>query len=412
MARPAFTVRSVPVPTTYSASNGSTYKSTSNKAKFYQQESASGTSPRRKPKGWINPTAYTFTRTEIIGCDGVVCAGPVPRNSYGTKYVGIVGTVPGDSGTAFDMLNTCTPCITDYDIKQDVDGLRNAALIKVRNKLKTQSVDLGVAFGERKRTMGLVGDTATRIGKSFRYLSRGQTRKAMDELGISSRRGQPRGGNVPNKWLELQYGWNPLLSDVYGACDGLANRNRDDWRVTAKATASATRVYTKGVDKTSPYGRSVVTTVKRSAFARLDVVPSNEVLISLSSLGVLNPLTLAWELLPYSFVVDWFLPVGNWLDSLDASIGYSCRGYSNSFLVRSEAKVIPAGPYRYGSNNWLSEQSWTGGVKRITYLDRQVSTSIPFPSFPRFKDPRSLGHMANGLALLASAFGRTSRAFR
>lgn len=409
MARPAFTIRYYPVPSYWAYSNGSTKTALGNKAGFWVSESASGTAPRRKPKGWINPTAYTFTRTEVIGALGSCKTGPAKRNATGSWYTGVVGTVQGDSSTAFDMLNTCTPAISDYDIKQDVDGLRNAALIAVRNKLKTQSVDLGVAYGERKRTMGLVGDTASRIGKSFTYLLRGQTRRAMNELGITSRRSAPRGSNIPNKWLELQYGWNPLLSDVYGACDGLANRNRDDWRVTAKATKTATREYTYSTSSSSPYRRKVVTKVTRSAQARLDVVPSNEVLISLSSLGVLNPLTLGWELLPYSFVVDWFLPVGNWLDSLDAAVGYECRGYSNSLFIKSVSKVTPYPTYTYGSSGWVSEQSWTGAEKRIVYLDRQVSTSIPFPAFPRFKDPRSLGHMANGLALLASAFSKGPR---
>jgi len=323
-------------------------------------------------------------------------------NTWGDCYTGVVGVLSGDGITRFDLANALNQALLEYDAKLD-DGLRNSALIAARNNLKSASVDLGVAFAERKQTVGLVTETATRMGRSIRYLLRGQTRRAMDELGISSKKRAPRGSNVPNKWLEMQYGWKPLLSDVYGATDSLAKRTRDDWRITAKATKSNSISKSVEYDAKGAGWGFISVEGRKSVFARIDCAPQSEILISLSSLGITNPLNVAWERVPFSFVVDWFLPIGNYLDSLDAMLGYECRGYSSSLLVRAEWTIV--GRSGTVSGSYKIKNSYEGG-KKLVYLERIASSSVPIPTPPSFKDPRSLGHMANALALLAGAFGR------
>jgi hypothetical protein len=228
----------------------------------------------------------------------------------------------------------------------------------------------------------------------------------MDELGISSRRRQPRGGNVPSRWLELQYGWKPLLSDVYGAASALEKRPKGDWRVTAKVTKKCVDSYVAApaVTSNSLDAYRCEARLLRSVFARIDALPQNEAIISLASLGVTNPLSVAWELVRFSFVVDWFIPIGGWLESLDALLGYGQTYYSSSFLAKARWDEVGLSA-SFPSQGWAIENHFSGR-KRMVVLNRTVSDSVPLPSLPRFKDPRSLGHMANGLALLATAFGR------
>lgn len=226
----------------------------------------------------------------------------------------------------------------------------------------------------------------------------------MDELGITSRARQPRGSNVPNKWLELQYGWKPLLSDVYGAADALSKRPAGDWRITVKATETEKVDVTRVIPLN--YADSSVCRAEglKGAFVRIDALPQNAATIALSSLGVTNPLEVAWELVPFSFVVDWFLPVGDYLQSLDALLGYSSTGtwasYSRFMKVKWVDKGLSGthGSWRYVNN--------FEGTKEVVRLHRTVSSGVSLPTFPGFKDPRSLGHMANGLALLSQFFGR------
>jgi hypothetical protein len=349
---------------------------------------------RRKPAGFMEPTAYSFFSRRADSPAGYICVGPKGGSpSLGTYITGVIS----GTGSIFDNV------LIEGNALPDVDGLVNSALIAVRQKLKASSVNLGVAFGERKQTAMLLGSTATRIAQSVRALRRGEIRRAMNALGISSTRRQPRGQNVPQKWLELQYGWKPLLSDVYGAARALEQRPKGDWRVTASVTRSRNQDYAYWVS--SQAGTAAMdgkARVLRSCYARIDAVPQNEATISLVSLGVTNPLSVAWELVPWSFVVDWAWPIGDWLDSLDALLGYGSAYYSSSFLVKASWRVKGvSGPY----GTWVADNQWRG-TKRVVSLTRTVNNSVPLPSLPSFKDPRSLGHMANGLALMATAFGR------
>lgn len=403
-----FSIQTDPVRTVRVYTDGVTNKQTGVNAAYQCSETTTGVK-RHKPTGWMSPTAYTFERVSIKAPVGRSYCNPNPNpGPYGSIVTGVCGTLSGSSGVRrFVASNHFNGALTEATAK-DGESLRNTALIKARAKLKSTDVNLGVAYGERNATARMLGDTATRIAKSFGHLKRGRVRKAMDELGISSKKREPKGSNVPNKWLELQYGWKPWLSDVHGAADALSKRQPDDWKVTARATANneVSKTYTILAQPEVGQGYDacvVVASARRSVYARIDAVPQNEAIISLASLGILNPLEVAWELVPFSFVVDWAWPIGSYLSSLDAMFGYSSKAYSSSLLVR--ANWTDNGSTKVGTDGSKIENNWYG-AKELVYLSRQVSTSTPIPSLPRFKDPRSFGHMANGLALLATVFGR------
>lgn len=352
---------------------------------------------RRKPTGFIPPTPYSFLYRSVVNAFGRCENKHLTVPSFGQLYVGVVGGGTGVAGR-FNSASHFDTALLEND--QD-NSLPNRALIKARNKLKSTDINLGVAFAERSATARLVGDTAVNLAKSFRHLRRGEIRRAMDVLGISSKKREPRGANAPQKWLELQYGWKPLLSDIHGACDALSKRPSDHWLVTSKGSAKSNR--TVQVKFLSFDAGSMTARVEHSCFVRIDALPENVAIITLASSGITNPLLIGWELVPFSFVVDWFLPVGGWLESLDAMLGYRTVGYSSSYLSRmwwdGKGDTLPPASGFQIKNSYQE-------TKRVVRLVRSVSSGVPFPHFPRFKDPRSFDHMANGLSLLATAFGR------
>jgi hypothetical protein len=223
-------------------------------------------------------------------------------------------------------------------------------------------------------------------------------------LGLRKKKPSRAGLDLTQKWLELQYGWKPLLSDVYGATEALANRDRGDWRVTGKGTQF---VKVEGsIDESSDpngwdsgYGEYHG---RRGVYVRIDALPQNDLLLAMSQLGLTNPLLIAWELVPYSFVVDWFLPIGSYLDSLDAMLGYGPASCSITQWQKIEVGLKRIG--KWESSTQKLDVDWRGFHYENIFLKRTTSSSVPLPTLPRFKDPRSLGHMANGLALLAGAF--------
>jgi hypothetical protein len=363
------------------------------------QEAAIGL-PRRKPKGWLEPRSYSFFYKTYQRAYGQYYYFHNPANPTSWyRWTGFLGDQPQGQFNSLNHFDQITPEGSIYD-----PTLSNSALISALLQLKAGKVNLGVAYAERSQTARLLGDTTRQLARSFTQLKRGNVRKAMQELGIANKTKFPPGNSVPQKWLGLQYGWKPLLSDIYGSVAALEQRPKDDWRVTVKSKKKSEEIWltTYSIDDAG----SGVARSERSNFTRIDALPGNELLGSLASLGITNPLLIAWELVPYSFVVDWVFPVGSWLDSLDSWLGYDSAYVSSSTLTRCEWT---------GKGKHTELNNGFGGfidadyleTKRIVSLERVATVGMPLPTFPRIKDPRSLSHAASGLSLLASAFGRS-----
>jgi len=399
MARPPFTVELVGSYTLLNNSNGPNGTTVQVSDAKYCHEEASGVS-RRKPKGWVAPTGYSFTRREYVRQQGTSHVSITGSNW--SKYSGCVGK----SGR-FNGLNHFNNIVSESTASAESTALKSAALVAARMRLKQKHVDLGVAFAERKATSRMLGDVTHRLARSVREVRRGNFRNAARALGILGDPGKPRGSHWTNHWLQLQYGVKPLLADVYGSAEALSKRPASDWRVTTKAHRSDRDTWTYKTPKqggsypTGGYDAfSGLAERERGVFVRLDALPENDLLMSFKSLGLTNPLLVAWETVPFSFVIDWALPLGNWLDSLDALLGFSQAWYSSTHY--SKTLWTDEGiSYDWDGNSFI-HNDWIG-TKTLLQITRTASSGVPLPAFPRFKDPRSLGHMANGLSLLAQS---------
>lgn len=370
----------------------------------YAAETVTGVS-RRRPQGWVPPTPYTFIRERrdrALGSHSVVTVDTSTGKTVQNRKV---------TGAVDNPTTGITPAPTQFNEAYVLpasppSSFTDRALVKARLAMKDSDVNLGVAFAERSATARMVGDNATTIAKAFMALKRGRTEEALRRLKLLDRGGARTGKTTIERWLEMQYGWKPLLSDVYGACDALEKAPRSDWMVTGKGSYSE-KVYGK-VNRPGSLGYECTMEGMMGSFVRIDAQPENELLHTLAALGITNPAEIAWELVPYSFVVDWFLPIGSWLSSLDAMLGYGPTWCSISKITRGKWKSVgnpslvrTSSPYVETTTN-----AW-GAWKETVSLSRTVSTSVPLPTLPRFKDPRSLAHMANGLSLLAQAFSRS-----
>lgn len=344
---------------------------------------------RHKPAGWLYPTAYERTLSVMDRGNGVHQRERVPPTTSGGLYqtyleVGLIDEIAG--------LLQQAPC----EMPQPSDSMKNRALIEALLKLKNQQVNLAQAYAERKMTADLLASSLTRMARSLKHLRRRNLKAAWRELG-----GNPR--KLPQSWLEYQYGWTPLLNDIHGSVTALQGRKElDDWVVTVKG--NVTEVFPNSEEFLQngewPCRRRI--SGMRGYFTRLDYTPDNGFLAILSSLGLTNPALLAWELLPYSFVIDWATPIGDWLSSLDAGLGFQFRSGSTT-LRRERFSHVKALTGPVASNPYKVVRADYECSRREFSLIREVHSSSPLPGFPGFKDPFSLGHVANGLSLLSQA---------
>lgn len=300
------------------------------------------------------------------------------------NLAGFIGTTPDfDTGPSSTELNA-------------FDGeVINTSLLRV----KDQKVNLGVVFAERKRTADLILKTAYDISQSLHRLKRGDFAGAALALGVKPATKKSKGTwNTQNRWLELQYGWKPLLNDVYGAAEALAKLHERP-NVTKLSYSKTLRWGSQnpvtfegctGVRSTKgKYTRKVV-----YYFATQSQVHQD-----LASLGIYNPLSIAWEILPYSFVIDWFIPIGNYLDTLDATTGLSFqKGSSTSFKKFSSVISFKGATGKPGGPNSKAKCDARASFDYVE-CQRTVLGSFPLPHLPSFDLRITPTRAANAIAL-------------
>lgn len=321
-------------------------------------------------------------------------------NDYGYGQVSMVvassGFAPGDE-SALDG--------------PTIGRLYDKLLSKVISKIKNQKIHVGNFIAERAQLNRLVGDTATKFANTLFALRRGNFRQAAHLLtGSDFVRGSrvPRG--IPEQWLALKYGWQPLVSDIYGLAEELAaSVSQKPPQIYARSGAtmelpSPGFVIPPTGGPTWPYCTAQRTgTIGGSLAISFEMVDDR--VNALSRTGLINPASILWEIMPYSFVLDWILPVGNYLNNLDYSAGLRFLGGWFAYKRQINWTVkCNGGSHSFGG----ATQTWSGGNinMSVDVVHRSGFSEWPSVPLPHFKDPFSPTHAANGLALLATAFQR------
>jgi hypothetical protein len=211
-----------------------------------------------------------------------------------------------------------------------------------------------------------------------------------------------------SRWLELQYGWRPLISDVYNAT-ALLQKGFEENDSDIVVRGSSQRVIPL---KKNPLVSSIMPDLTVSGSmnyryrytVRLRVI--NEVLRAMTALGLTNPGSVVWELLPYSFVGDWFVPVGEWINSVTAFAGttFVDACVTESYDINGRAN---SGRFRVTTYDQWNDENLTYKYKYVrTKRDKLYS----IPSFGQatasqhISEAFSLSHVITSLALLKSSF--------
>ena len=125
---------------------------------------------------------------------------------------------------------------------------------------------------------------------------------------------------------------------------------------------------------------------------------------NLAATGFSNPLNLGWELVPFSFVVDWFVGIGNYLSSLDATLGLAFEKGCKTTAERSASTK---------TTTWRSTYSYTSfsgsvvSTRSDFALKREVLQDFPAPSKPVLKGWNlGIQNYLTAAALLVTLAGR------
>lgn len=264
-------------------------------------------------------------------------------------------------------------------------------LEKLAEQVRGHSFDLGVNMAEATKSYGTIVNNVQSIGSALWHLKHGRLGQASRVLGRGkSSQGilasQLRAKDLAGRWLETQYAFLPLVSQSYEAAKALESVTKP--RPLEFRASSGTRRRT--VDQTaSPanYHADAHWTFSKVLHAEL-----SEPLGLGRSLGLMNPLEIAWEVVPYSFVVDWFIPVGTYISAWGVIPALQGR------FMTTERGAGKRGKVTQGTNplnqNWILY----AGSNRKETMFRMTRTptgslSIPRPQFnslPRALSPKRL----------------------
>lgn len=371
------------------------------------------------PTGTVAPNTRSFNKTWSGGDGRTETAAGSNRSKWNNYTATIISrsvgaqyevrgrylSSPSDTtwssfnqGSGFSPMGSW-PQLSDFNAN---DELRLQS--KLLEKVKGHQFNLAVFAGEGKKTIDMVCGTIGTLTRAFLALKHGDFTTAARQLGASPKGRRPlTTKDVGSRWLELQYGWKPLIGDCYEAAKAYENITAAPRRTSVRTSIQKDREVLVSGGSAGSFYRANGKLLRRKSI-RYELT---ENLSAARQLGLLNPWSVAWELLPYSFVLDWFVPIGTYLDNY-AQIPKLKGRFMTSTLYGGEGlDFSEKNPTSVGFNG--DEIIEYQSMPSISYVERRVtrtvSTSLtpPLPTF-NIRGLEAGSRVWNALALARVAF--------
>lgn len=293
-----------------------------------------------------------------------------------------------------------------------IASMTNEALIQALGRAADTKANVGVTLAEASKTSTMILDTASRIYRAARAFKRGNFVEVAKQLHLS-----PKAAH--NNWLAYKYGWQPLLMEVKGAAEFFAQQSLGraiHFSVKGKSKRS---VELQRLIPDSLFGDGVMNWTRQERFTadlevkiKLWLEITSPALSASQQVGLTNPALVVWELVPFSFVFDWFIHVGDYLEALTALNGLSVR--------RSMIEVVDSTLYS-GYYDGVSNYPFNGYLNnyagRSFSDERREYKRAPFDVnshtlYPPAKLDLSWSRLTSGLALLRAQSRGLARGLR
>lgn len=173
---------------------------------------------------------------------------------------------------------------------------------------------------------------------------------------------------LANDWLEARYGWRTLVFDIMSLNKAIRNLNSSRQRYSEKrGTQTSNTENVASVTSAPPslvdHNRYDKVTVGLRGSVTADIeVPQFQ----------FNPLQTAWELVPFSFVVDWFLTVGKTI-SAASFLAYKSQ-YSASVGTFAEIDRTVTSVHRTTAAVW---GTWEQVGTCLARIESRQPCSVP-----------------------------------
>lgn len=309
----------------------------------------------------------------------------ISRQSQGTRKQGFM---PPTSFWARDFMSVSVGATT-YPSE-------SKALSALASKWRQTDLSVGMYLSpEGKESAEMVGETLMRIANSARSLKRGDFGgfvRGLNHLPRSSRRESLRKfeqGDLSGSFLSAHLGWSPLLSDIYNLSDNIKPYEKGQ-RISGGAKGSLPLSlnppwFAHKWERKSKAEVRFMYELKPPTFAQ--------------RFGLDNPAMIAWELVPLSFVADYFLPIGAVIDSLGfISANYNSRGWRKQVALYTYTSTVLVGTDLGQGTIVKTQGTHSQSMLQYSRTPHQLNFSAPFRSMTVTK-PESFMRLSTIAAL-------------
>jgi len=273
----------------------------------------------------------------------------------------------------------------------------DASRTKALNKLKPDSSGWGENIGQGKKTIEEFATLASHFAQALLALKKGNLKLAATNLvGLPGKKRNLRSAQktAADLWLQYQYGIRPVLQDIHDLHKSVIDILKKPLPFEVHKTEISTYERHNGPGDVWAYDAVSVASHR----TQLNALITNPMTYLLDSAGLINPAEIAWELLPWSFAIDWFVPIGQTLKATTVGVGLEDNGgwttsRTDSSLTWKRIISSETGDgYRYSSpGNYVEKQS---------SFNRACFTSWPAPAFYANENPYKTERALNAIALI------------
>jgi hypothetical protein len=302
----------------------------------------------------------------------------------------------------------------------DEKPLQQSAAYSARNRISPIYVQSLVTFAEMHKTVDMIVNVATTLRHLRKaIISNASPAKIYEILGGKVSKAKVRPGildPIYNRWLEYRYGWTPLVMELQGAINALHKSQVIPLRATARGKAGSSKQQTWTDTRSPMFGPGNAAlgdcllhftqqeTVECRAYAMFEASKEFQTIRDFGFTEV--PLAM-WELVPFSFVVDWFVPIGDWIEAVTPKLGVKIvaegittrRTTNLTRKVTAWQKVISLGvSYDVTGSTGLQD------TRVYTEVDRQPTLSDAL-TIPSINVKLNVKRVLDSLALLSQTRG-------
>lgn len=373
---------------------------------------------------WSNSTY----RTAQSRAKQLLLNGYLPTQAYSdnlqqvinSKVVAVTGQLTNDPSSTFVW--RFIPGVARLSCSLTDSRVLNAqseVLAKLQGKLSGVGVSVPLTIADAGKTASMIGQAAGRIYTAYRHVRHGNFKAAAVALNLQKvPRRVSRKRSVEDNWLEYRYGWRLVAYDITSYMKQI-HRMLTERPIVYRESAMVRYNYApyrytipdQFTGPSSTYYNLLTYTLQGSTTRTIQatagyVYALESPALSLGQeLGLLNLASVAWDLIPGSFMADWAVNVSSVLEGLTAFQGKKfLDGYVTLMhqTVRQESWISP----RKGSTIFRLN---TGAVfYSPDVVERRFSRSR-LSSFQkdslRLDFSASFQNAFDGLALIRQVFG-------